>query len=161
MRTMCEVHIDDEDRKANTQWIKAEHPPWENGERLYKIHCSGCHRIDGVAATGPAFNLIWNKDGKTHSGENYKGDESYIQESIWYPEKVVVQGYGPVSKMNSFKGILGPEDVAHVIAYMKRLQNPAAGEGESEAVSASTEAADSDETQNEDEATTETSDPEA
>ena len=113
MRTLAEVHIDDKDRKENTQWIKAEHPPWENGSRLYKIHCSGCHRIDGQAATGPALNLTWNREGKTHSGETFKADDNYIQESIWYPAKKIVEGYGPVSKMNSFKGILSQEAVSY------------------------------------------------
>ena len=136
MRTLAEVHISDEDRKSKTKWIKAEHKPWENGERLYKIHCSGCHRIDGQAATGPAFNLIWGREGKAHNGDAIKANEDYIQESIWYPEKVVVEGYGPVSKMNSFKGILGQDDVSNVIAYMKYLQDPKAAEGEEAAEAA-------------------------
>jgi cytochrome c oxidase subunit 2 len=124
MRTFAEVHIDDNDRKQNTQWIKAEHPPWENGARIYKIHCSGCHRIDGQAATGPALNLTWNREGETITGEKFKADDNYIQESIWYPGAKVIKGYGPVSKMNSFKGILNQEDISHVIAYLKYLQDP-------------------------------------
>ena len=124
MRTLCEVHIDDQDRKENTQWIESEHAPWENGERIYKIHCSGCHRIDGQAATGPALNLTWNREGKTHTGEAFKADDNYILESIWYPAAKVVEGYGPVSKMNSFKGILSQDQVNHVIAYLKHLQDP-------------------------------------
>ena len=145
MRTVCEVHIDDKDRKENTQWIKAEHKPWENGARLYKIHCSGCHRIDGQAATGPALNLTWNRDVKTIAGETIKADDNYVQESIWYPAKEVVEGFGPVSKMNSFKGILDAEDVSHVIAYLKYLQDPNSANSdessETEAVSTAKEAA--------------------
>ncbi len=124
MRTVAEVHISNEDRKANTQWIKAEHPPWENGSRLYKIHCSGCHRIDGKAATGPALNLTWGRKGKAHNGDPIEANEQYIKESIEYPDKVVVEGFGPVSKMNSFKGILDQDDISHVIAYLKYLQDP-------------------------------------
>ena len=131
MRTVAEVHISDEDRKANTQWIKAEHPPWENGSRLYKIHCSGCHRIDGQAATGPALNLTWNRDVKTITGDTFKAGDNYVQDSLWYPAKDVVDGFGPVSKMNSFKGILDQDDVAHVIAYLKYLQDPNAADAES------------------------------
>jgi len=136
MRTLAEVHISDKDRKENTQWIKAEHKPWENGERLYKIHCSGCHRIDGQAATGPALNLTWNRKGKAHNGDPIEANANYILESIYYPDKVVVEGFGPVSKMNSFKGILSLEDVAHVTAYLQHLQDPNAGDS-SEAVSTS------------------------
>ena len=127
MRTLAEVHISEEDRKANTEWIKAEHLPWENGERIYKIHCSGCHRIDGQAATGPALNLTWGRKGKAHNGDPIEANDQYIKESIEYPAKVVVEGFGPVSKMNSFKGILNQEDIAHVTAYLKHLQPDSTG----------------------------------
>ena len=49
-------------------------------------------------------------------------DEDYVLDSIWYPEKHIVEGYGPVSKMNSFKGILDQKDVDYVIAYLKELK---------------------------------------
>ena len=49
-------------------------------------------------------------------------DEAYVLHSIWYPEKHIVKGYGPVSKMNSFKGILDQKDVDYVIAYLKELK---------------------------------------
>ncbi len=125
MRTMCEVHKSKEERKANTQWIKAEHLPWQNGERTYKIQCSGCHRIDGKAATGPALNLVWGKgEEDLHGGAKIKIDRQYIWDSIWYPEKHVVDGYGPVSKMNSFKGLLKEEDINEIVAYLMYLNDP-------------------------------------
>ena len=127
MRTLCKVHASPEARKADTQWIKAEHPPWENGERTYKINCSGCHKIEG-AGTGPQFTGLWGKEGgeEMMDGEMIPVDENYIQESIWYPEKKVVKGYGPVSKMNSFKGKLSAEDITEVIAFLKYLNDPKA-----------------------------------
>lgn len=125
MRTMCEVHKTDKDRKENTQWIEAEHAPWENGERIYKIHCSGCHKIDGTAATGPALNTLWAKGTeKLHGGGTVKVDRQYIQDSLWEPAKDVVDGFGPVSKMNSFKGLLQEEDVNAVVDYLKYLNDP-------------------------------------
>jgi cytochrome c oxidase subunit 2 len=125
MRTMAEVHRTKEDRKANTQWIKAEHAPWQNGERTYKIQCSGCHKIDGTAATGPALNLLWGKgEEELIDGTKVKVDAQYIQDSIWYPEKHVVAGYGPVSKMNSFKGQLKEEDINDIVAFLKYLNDP-------------------------------------
>ncbi len=128
MRTMAKVHISEEDRKSNTQWVKAEHAPWKNGERIYQIQCSGCHKVDGTKATGPALNLIWGTEETLMGGRKVKVDEQYVLDSIWEPAKDIVDGYGPVSKMNSFKGILDQADVNRVIAYLKYLKDPASVE---------------------------------
>ena len=130
MRTSCIVHGTDKERQEKTVWKKPEYTAWENGEHIYKIHCSGCHNINGVAGTGPAFNLTWNRKVQTASGEEVPADENYIKESILYPSKKIVSGYGAagsISKMNSFQGILDDApggDIDHVIAYMKYLQDP-------------------------------------
>lgn len=125
MRTMAKVHLTEEDRKANTEWLTTENPPWKNGERIYRIQCSGCHKIDGTKATGPALNLIWGTEETLMGGKRVKVDEQYVLDSIWEPAKDIVDGYGPVSKMNSFKGILNQEDVNRIIAYLKYLKDPA------------------------------------
>lgn len=125
MRTLAEVHQDDADRKANTQWIEDEYYPWKNGERIYKINCSGCHKIDGQAATGPALNLLWGmKERPLMGGDKVAVDDSYVLESIWEPNAKVAEGYGPVSKMNSFKNKLDQSDINQVIAYLKYLDDP-------------------------------------
>ncbi len=123
MKTACIVHTSEEDRKNNTKWIEAEKTPFENGQRIYQIHCSGCHKVDGQPATGPALNLIWGKNERMIDGTTELVDEDYVLDSIWYPEKHIVEGYGPVSKMNSFKGILDQKDVDYVIAYLKELKD--------------------------------------
>ncbi len=130
MRTACIVHVSQEDRLANTEWKKPEYSAWENGEHLYKIHCAGCHNINSIAGTGPALNLTWNREGKTAGGEAFKANETYIKESILYPSKKIVEGFGAegsISKMNSFKGILSETpggDIDHVIAFLRYLQDP-------------------------------------
>ena len=124
MRTLCEVHDTDEHRQENTQWIEEEYYPWKNGERIYKINCSGCHKINGEAATGPALNLLYSMEKRPLMDGEVEVNEDYILESIWYPAKKIVQGYGPVSKMNSFKGKLNQDDVNQVIAFLKYLNNP-------------------------------------
>ena len=142
MKTMAEVHISDSDRKKNTEWIKADHPSWKNGERIYRIQCSGCHKIDGGKATGPALNLIWGTEERLIGGETVKVDENYVYESIMNPDAKIVEGYGPVSKMNTFKNILVQEDVNRIIAYLKYLKDPSSAsdvpEGEAQAESDST-----------------------
>ena len=135
MRTVAEVHVDDQDRADNTKWIKSEYYPWKNGERIYMINCSGCHKIDGQAATGPALNLLYGmKERPLMDGSNVTVDSAYILESIWEPNAKVAQGFGPVSKMNSFKNKLSQDDVNNVEAFLKKLNDPksvAGGEVES------------------------------
>jgi len=120
MKTTAIVHESAKDRKENTKWIKAEKAPWMNGKRIYQIQCSGCHKIDGTKATGPALNLIWGTEESIADGTTVTVDRDYVQESIWEPNKKIVKGYA--AKMNSFKGILGPEDINRVIAYLKFLK---------------------------------------
>lgn len=125
MRTLAEVHDTPEERQENTQWLEDEYYPWKNGERIYKINCSGCHKINGEAATGPALNLLYSMEERPVMDGKVAVNEEYVLESIWYPAAKVVEGYGPVSKMNSFKGKLTQDDVNQVIAYLKYLNNPA------------------------------------
>lgn len=132
MRTVCVVHVDEEDRKKNTEWKKAEHAPWINGQRLYKIHCAGCHNINGMAGTGPALNLIWGAEEEMIDGTRVKVDENYVRESILQPDAKIVAGYGPVSKMQSFQGKLSDDDINHLISFIQlkdEMQNPPADTG--------------------------------
>ena len=57
------------------------------------------------------------------TGKEIKVDENYVTKSILYPGDDVVEGYGPVSKMNSFKGKLKKNDIPNLIAYLKYLKN--------------------------------------
>ena len=125
MRTLCQVHESSAARQSSTEWIRAEYPPWETGKRLVQMNCSGCHKMDGNAATGPALNLVWTKgEEDLIGGEKVKVDENYVRESILYPDKKIVEGYGPVSKMNSFDGKLTPQQIDDLIAYIKYENDP-------------------------------------
>ena len=57
-------------------------------------------------------------------GEKIKIDRDYILNSVWDPGMHIVEGYGPVSKMNSFKGKLTQDDVNEIVAYLKYLNDP-------------------------------------
>jgi cytochrome c oxidase subunit 2 len=120
MKTTAIVHKSAADRKENTKWIEAEKAPWENGKRIYQIQCSGCHKVDGTKATGPALNLIWGEQETIKDGAPVTVDREYVQESIWEPNAKIVEGYAP--KMNSFKGILDQDDINRVIAYLQYLK---------------------------------------
>ncbi len=125
MRTTCVVHKTEEDRKLKTEWKRPTKAPWVNGERLYKMHCSGCHRKDGTSATGPALNLIWDKDEELDDGTTVRVDENYLMDSILYPDKQIVKGY--TNQMQVFAGKLSKDkDIPDLIAYMKYLKDPSA-----------------------------------
>ena len=124
MRTVCVVHKDEADRKSTTRWENEKHPGWVNGERLFQINCSGCHAIDGVAKTGPALNAIWGETERLIDGSQVTVDENYVRESILEPNAKIVEGYGPVSKMNSFQGKLNDKEIGYLIDYIKYLKDP-------------------------------------
>jgi cytochrome c oxidase subunit 2 len=124
MRTLCQVHTSEADRRSSTEWIRNPSEPWKTGERLYKINCSGCHKVDGQAATGPALNLIWGKDENLADGSTVKVDENYVRESILYPNVKIVAGYGPVSKMNSFDGKFSDQQINDIIWFLKYIKDP-------------------------------------
>ncbi len=124
MRTLCQVHESEEARRSSTEWIRAKYPPWETGQRLFQMNCSGCHKVDGNAATGPALNAIWDTNENLVDGSTIKVDEEYLRSSILYPDRHVVAGYGPVSKMNSFDGKLTRENQMDLIAYIKYVNDP-------------------------------------
>ncbi len=124
MVSWCHVHKDDATRKSSTKWIVTDHKPWENGERLYKIHCSGCHNINGVAATGPAFNDLWDRKEKIKGLGEVLVDENYVRESILEPNAKIVEGFDTPSKMQSFQGKLTNDDINFVISYLKHLKDP-------------------------------------
>lgn len=122
MRTLCQVHKDDAERKASTKWETDKHTPEENGARLFNMNCSGCHDVAGAVKTGPALNLVYSLGNRPlHGGGSAKVDENYLRESILYPEAKVAEGFGPVTQMQSFQGKLSDTDIRNLIAYIKQV----------------------------------------
>ncbi len=125
MKANVRVHATEEDRKAATKWDwegLAETNPAKNGERLYRLNCSGCHNINGVRSTGPAFNGIYGKTEELLSGPRIV-DETYIRESILDPNKEIVSGFSKPSQMQSFQGQLNDEQLKWLILYIKSLKD--------------------------------------
>lgn len=83
--------------------------------------CFGCHGMDGNVLVGPALNDIYNKnvrvmiDGET---KEVMRDDSYLIESILYPNKHVVEGYTE-GMMPAFEGVLSKEDTQEILNYLK------------------------------------------
>ncbi len=93
----------------------------EYGEQMYTAKaCNTCHRVDGVAHTGPSFLGIYGSSHHMSDGSQVVVDENYIRESILNPQAKVVAGYQPV--MPTYQGILKSRQVDALIAYIKSLQ---------------------------------------
>ncbi len=96
-------------------------PPAEVGKAIWAARgCQGCHSADGSAGTGPTWRNLWNAPNHTMAdGTVVEVDENYITESIWYPQRQIVAGYG--NAMPSYLGQLDDRDIASVIAYLKTI----------------------------------------
>ena len=122
MARTVHVHKDWKTFRENVLWDETAKTPVQNGERLYKINCAGCHTIDGSAKTGPSFLGLWGREESMIDGSTKLVDEQYVIDSIWEPQKDVVAGYGPRSQMASFKGKISEKQINYIIEYLKTLK---------------------------------------
>lgn len=92
------------------------------GAKLVKNNgCFACHSVDGANGTGPTWKDLFAKQGKYTDGSAYTADENYIRESILYPQKHLVAGYG--GAMPSYLGKFSDRDLSAIIAYMKSISS--------------------------------------
>jgi hypothetical protein len=82
----------------------------ELGEPLFvKFACSGCHSLTGEKLTGPALN-----------GVARRLNAKKLRESILEPAAEITPGYEPA--MPSFSGVIPPQDLEHLLAYLRSLK---------------------------------------
>ena len=114
--------------------------PEEAGAALFEqLGCSGCHKAD-VRSVGPALGSIFGTTTELESGEVVAVDEEYLRQSILLPNEQVVKGFAPI--MPTFEGQVSEAQIINLIAYIKSLKNPNAGEAAPlEPKAAATEAA--------------------
>ncbi len=94
----------------------------EGGESLFRqLGCAECHVKDGH---GRAPNLAGAFGMKVDlaDGTSVRIDESYIRESILYPQAKIVAGYDRI--MPTFKGLISDEGMLKLIEYIKSLGDP-------------------------------------
>ncbi|MBC7835219.1 MAG: cytochrome c oxidase subunit II [Phycisphaerales bacterium] len=98
-------------------------PAWNSVQRgeFYskRFGCTACHTVTGKASTGPTWLNMYGYEQPLEGGGTALADENYIRESIYDPQKMIHQGYGPRSQMSSFQGIIGLEQLNDLIDYMK------------------------------------------
>jgi len=122
MLTTVVVHENDADF---AKWLEvASDPekqqgftPVKGGEQIMTARgCFQCHSMTGVRGTGPSLKDVFGSQQPTDQG-TVLADENYIHESILYPQKKIVTGFGPV--MPSFLGSLNDKQIGWIIAYLK------------------------------------------
>ncbi len=95
----------------------------KGGETIYNLKgCNACHKTDGTALIGPAFNGLYGSQAKvTENGQVKQVDvnDDYIASSINEPQKQIVVGFEktPMAQMN-----LTPNEIKQVTAYIKSLK---------------------------------------
>jgi cytochrome c oxidase subunit II len=96
-------------------------PPVDLGKLLYeKKGCNACHTIDGAARVGPTWKGTFGTMVPLSDGTQVKMDESYIRESMIYPQAKSRPGFPP--SMPSFEGQLKEKEILGIIAYIKSLK---------------------------------------
>ena len=97
-------------------------PPRDIGEFVWKTKCASCHSVDGSPNSGPTWKNAFGRIAEFSDGTTALADENYIRESILYPAKKLVKGYGPNMPLISLK----ESQIEGVIAYMKTLSEAGA-----------------------------------
>jgi cytochrome c oxidase subunit 2 len=92
----------------------------EVGELIYKRNgCNACHSIDGSRGTGPTWKDLYMHTGQLADGSSYLADDDYMKESILYPGRKIVAGWG--NAMPSYLGQLSDREIGAIVEYMKTL----------------------------------------
>tara|TARA_B100001029_G_C15052191_1_gene451601 strand:+ start:815 stop:1201 length:387 start_codon:yes stop_codon:yes gene_type:complete len=92
----------------------------DRGEKLFNdMACNACHTINGSLRLGPSLQSQFGKEILHTDGTISIVDEKYIEESINFPLKHIVEGYTPI--MPSYAPILNEKDIQDIISYIKTL----------------------------------------
>jgi cytochrome c oxidase subunit 2 len=89
------------------------------GRQLFhRYGCSGCHDPGGTVRA-PNLNGVFGSPVPLSDGSMVIADERYVRDSILDPKGQVAAGYAPV--MPSFKGQIGEDDLAKLVAYIESI----------------------------------------
>jgi cytochrome c oxidase subunit II len=94
----------------------------EQGQSLFnQLGCGTCHPSLVNNYNGRCPNLIGVFGSRVglKDGSNVRADESYIRESILYPQAKIVGGYDDI--MPTFKGLITEDGLLKLIEYVKSL----------------------------------------
>ena len=128
MRAKVVVHEQADFDKWLESASKITGTPLEIGKRHYELRCAQCHRLDSAATQGggPGWKNVFGYPRQLAGGGSVVADENYLRDSILYPAKDVVAGFGP--NMPSFQGVLKEADLNGLIAFIKAQSDRAPAE---------------------------------
>jgi cytochrome c oxidase subunit 2 len=93
--------------------------PVEAGRKLFvQYDCTSCHD-SGRRQRCPTLGNLYGTQVSLNDGRKVLFDETYIRESILYPNAKIVAGYQPI--MPTFRGQVTEEQILALIAYIKSL----------------------------------------
>jgi cytochrome c oxidase subunit 2 len=94
----------------------------EQGQALFnQLGCGNCHpsSINKQNGRCPNLNGLFGTTVELKDGTRVRADESYIRESVLYPQAKIVGGYDDI--MPTFKGLLTEDGLLKVIEYVKSM----------------------------------------
>jgi cytochrome c oxidase subunit II len=90
------------------------------GRKLFqKLQCVTCHSADS-RARAPVLEGLYLNQVHLEDGRTVRADETYLRESILYPDAKIVAGYKPI--MPSYLGQVNEEEIVQLIAFIKALK---------------------------------------
>ncbi|HXJ42361.1 MAG TPA: cytochrome c oxidase subunit II [Bryobacteraceae bacterium] len=108
-----------------TAWLAAgsgEGSMAEQGQALFnQLGCGNCHAsvVNNGIGRGPNLNGLFGSRVDLKDGGSVKADESYIRESVMYPQAKIVAGFDDV--MPTFKGLISDDGMLKLIEYVKSM----------------------------------------
>lgn len=94
----------------------------EDGESLFRqLGCGNCHIAEGHGRA-PDLHGLYGMKVDLSDGTSVRVDESYIRESVLYPQAKIAAGYDRI--MPTFKGLISDEGMLKLIEYIKSMGNP-------------------------------------
>ena len=97
----------------------ASAPLSQAGQDLFtQLGCSSCHAA-GASVRAPSLAGLFGSQAPLEGGGSVTADESYIRESIFFPQKKIVAGYDPI--MPTYEGRITEEQMLQLVAYIKSL----------------------------------------
>lgn len=118
-----ELQLDDSVAGLHESGTDQAEPTVERGRELSaRFGCIACHSINGAKEghSGPTWKGVFGSARRFKNGESRTADEAYLIESILKPDKVIVEGYE--LGMGSYAGVLGEDEIASIVLYIKSLK---------------------------------------
>jgi cytochrome c oxidase subunit 2 len=97
----------------------------EQGESLFnQLGCGTCHPSAMNKQNGRCPNLagLFGTTVDLKDGSRVKADESYIRESVLFPQAKIVAGYDDI--MPTFKGLVTEDGLLKLVEYVKSIGPP-------------------------------------